>query len=418
MANYSNINSLADLVALPNSQAYLDQFDDSVRGEQLNYGGPTKKYNYNEVQQAADAIRASGQELQQGNKFYDTGNPAVNEALYGADIANNLGTDGTTGFRTPRQYDTDIGDYIAAGLKTGIEGAIRTAVTGGGGLFGSLGQIAEGGLASVNLGQVVRQGTEFVNDIKDDAEQEAPDIAWQLPDVTDVLGDVQVQVPDFQLPNEGGGGGGEESEAQTSDPVLSDGGGQDIPELGEQIDPNHAERDDGQWIHQNPDGTWVAGNEMGEVWEIPAPNEGENDLVLGGLGDLTQGNVSEVIDPTWEPSVSVTQGESSTPGVNLPGAGNAVTGNVLQGGDLSNGGSNGTGSGTSGNGTGANGTGNGNNGDGNGEGSGSDTPISDSLFASESEFGDLFPYTAINPVRAANLGGLMDYVAALRGGIR
>lgn len=123
---------------LEKSQAYIDQAygGEDIRGGGTGYSGsgyygaPKDSYNVQEVQAAAQKIANSGQQLQDGNKFYDTGNPAINEALYGPDISRNLPGDGTSGFRTPRNLEVGIGDYIKQGLITGITGAAGAAILG------------------------------------------------------------------------------------------------------------------------------------------------------------------------------------------------------------------------------------------------------------------------------------------------
>lgn len=119
--------------------------------------------------------------------------------------------------------------------------------------------------------------------------------------------------PDPNVPTEGaggGGGGGSESDAPSAPSAPPEYiPGPEAPPEGTQVDPNHATREDEVWRHTNPDGTVVAGNEMGEVWEVePEPEgpggEGEDefDIVFGPgniLGDPDlEGDGDVGSDPT------------------------------------------------------------------------------------------------------------------------
>lgn len=160
----------------------------------------------------------------------------------------------------------------------------------------------------------------------------------------------------------------------------------------------------------------VEGNyEVGEsVTEHNAQeDETDPDLIVGDLGELDSENVGDLespwivygddlegIDPrTGEPYLEPTE-ESDNGGLSLGGV--VGTGTV------------GSGTGSNGSGEGTNGTGSGEGGDGDGNGEGGN---SDGIFgggtASNDESG-LFPYSGYAPSRAAQLGTMMDYVAALR----
>lgn len=170
-------NSLSDIEAavsglspIQQSQAFLDQVGDDIRGDQdkVYTSDPRaqQKYSYAEVQALADQIANSGIQLQKDNKFYDTGNSQVNEALYGPDISRNLSGDGTAGFRTPRQFDPNyVGEALAA-----IPFATAAWATGGAlgnalpGLLGdgALGQIATTAIKNEATG-AIRDAGDFSN---------------------------------------------------------------------------------------------------------------------------------------------------------------------------------------------------------------------------------------------------------------
>lgn len=160
--------AVAGLSPIQQSQAFLDQVGDDIRGDRdkVYTSDVQQRYNYSEVQALADQIARSGLQLQDGNKFYDTGNAQVNEALYGRDISRNLGTDGTAGFRTPRQFDPNyVGEAFAAipfataAWATG--GALGSALPGLLG-DGALGQIATTAIKNEASG-AIRDAGDFSN---------------------------------------------------------------------------------------------------------------------------------------------------------------------------------------------------------------------------------------------------------------
>jgi hypothetical protein len=216
------------------------------------------------------------------------------------------------------------------------------------------------------VGRGVIQNTDVFSGGGDDNLYGQP--AWQDSDVSDVLGDVQVQVPDYSTPQQDGGGGGAPAASGGAPeskwepewtPEWEPGGGSsvvdDTPEVGgEDRVVNHEKNVNSipTWTHQNSDGTWVAGNDYDEVWEIDPPSEVEdvNDwtsgLVLGaGEGDSTS---------SYQPGGST--GGTGTTGTNT---GTGATPN----------GSTDTGTGTTGTGTTGTGSGDGG-GEGDGEGDG------------------------------------------------
>jgi hypothetical protein len=453
--------------AITPSDAYTRQFgDDAVRGTGLR-GEPTVSYKFNEVQQAAQDIQSLGLPLQQGNKFYDTGNRQVNEALYGNDIALNLSSDGQAGYRTPKQYDVRFADYLGSAVKQGVQSAATSALTGG--LFSSLSglagaapvaQAAEAGSTAAKVGQVVDAlGTGYqVANLAQNTYDDARDRPSDRPSIVgSVFGNEygvdwdrvinpreatgpgglydrvivdQVTRPDLQ-PNEGGGGG-------SSSGSTDGAGGVQLPRQNPEELGTGEEED--VWIYNgtgelvnvytderravpNPDRLVVGATYNGDAEPIGEPTEEEErGFTLGGvtmdeaMADLS---IPSVASDSWRPSVTITQGDRPTPTVNLPGEGQVVDrGDLLQRDDLTTGG---TGGGTgSGSGTGSGGGSGSGSGDGTGDGDGDGDVNNSGMQVAGNQAGgggggsDLFPYTRITPAQAAKLSGMMDYVAALR----
>ena len=197
----------------------------------------------------------------------------------------------------------DLQDVLTAGLTqygmgelvNNIPAAIETIDPKLSQAFTEMTQTAEGaaeGGALISPGGLLATTGELVDGVRDYTDGvDINGVAWQPPEISDVPGDVQVQVPDYSMPQDTAGGG----EPAATDTSTSASGGSTAPEPGETITPNHAVRDEEPaWTHTNPDGSVVAGNEMGEVWELePAdtvedPNDWQAGLVLGGdWADLT-----------------------------------------------------------------------------------------------------------------------------------
>lgn len=429
-------------------------------------------------QREADAIRAEadriGFDLQQNGHSYIGMNNQVNNALYGP---GGWGDAWTSGIPDGPDFRGPEGDFRQHSIvRDLILNAGLGLATGGGGLFGQLGRLSGILQGGSTLEDAVSAANTIYN-LTDDRDRN-PDFV--MPDIGDdytegreqpTFENVSAEEMDFEIsrgPREGETmldwlnrlqnmnevvGGGSSSAGSTAigqmNPVLGGMQGELPPEIGGrppegvQVDPNHEEREDVAWVHQNPDGTWVAGNNMGEVWETDPP-EGEeiNDtpgVVIDDAQIADAGLVLGGLDPVLGGMVDATSGGSGNNSGNGAGSGSGQGSNGSNPGSSGNG-SNSSGSGDNG-GTGGigqmdpvlggmqgrgTGTGSGS-GDGAGEGGGSggenpqsddggsETPITDSLFGSvaQSDSSDLFPYTVIRPSRAAQLGGMMDYVAAL-----
>lgn len=183
---------IGGLQALPQSQAYVDQSygGEDIRGgaQGAYYGQAQDSYNVQDIQAAADAIRASGQPLTQGNKVYDTGNPALNEALYGPDISRNIPGDGTQGFITPRQFDPNyVGEFFAA-----IPEAVATFY-GGQVLGAGLGNLADGllggsGVAGATTGNAAQAQAVIDNAISNPIFNAVQEFGGQALDAYDTYG--------------------------------------------------------------------------------------------------------------------------------------------------------------------------------------------------------------------------------------
>jgi len=119
--------------------------------------------------------------------------------------------------------------------------------------------------------------------------------------------------------NSGGGGGGTPTQGSVGETVQVSDPGSGTPQSGSVntpeeddddpipsnvvITPNHAPRDDETWRHTNPDGTVVAGNDQGEIWEVE-PEESDIGIILGGnpFPSTTDDNGGLVIGsgPSWD----------------------------------------------------------------------------------------------------------------------
>lgn len=381
----------------------------ALQGEDLRGGSPagyvdfTPNYRYDEVQNAAQQISDSGVQLVDGNSVYNTGNHKVNQALYGNDIYQNLSY-GNQGFETPRQFQSNSAvdnivnamAYLAAGP---IGGAVGGAVGGviGDGLISSLASsLAGAGVSSAVSNQINELGEE----------EELPDIAWQLPDISDTPGQVQIQIPDYQTGVEGGGGGGS----------SSNGGGSPAEEVVE----NPGELTTGGTISPWPEGWYQILDEDGN--EIPYEEDDEffgngtqdNDVFIPRV-TITNGSGSggsSGAPPYWGTGI---YGETPAP---WSGNGSGPTGNGMGPDGAQSGTGTGPGPGSGGGDGSGDGSGDGDgdgdgNGDGTGNGSGSAAVATGSV--SDAEWGELFPYTKLSPAQKKGLLPHIDYIRGIKG---
>ena len=359
------------------------------------------KSNYAETQTAAQNIQNSGANLVSGNQVYNTGNSALNEAIYGNDIANNLTWD-NQGWETPRQFQTNqsfenaitlAGLILGGGIGGGAEKLVTSAL-GDAFLGPAIGQLASAGTSMVVKDEVGELG---------EAES-LPEIAWQLPDVSDQLGDLQVQIPDFSLPNEGGGGepagGGANSNSQIEDPSFEPSAQPEFEEEGELTT--------GGLINPWPDGWNQILNPDGS--EIPYE---EDDVYIG------DGTEQEDYIPSSLPIINDTTtqwyNEDGTPYLGgMPGQTGSTPAYNGMGPDGTQAGA-GTGTGAGG----GSGSGNGD-GDGDGDGDGNESGSGGGAGGgagrvSDAEWGELFPYTKLTPAQKTALLPHIDYIRSIRG---
>ena len=472
------IQSIQDIVngvtALPSNPGFEMQFgDDSVKGSGNLRGTPQPTYNRVEIQQAAAAIRATGQRLQEGNKFYDTGNPELNKELYGPDISRNL-AGGDPGFRTPRQFDTDFGDYLGSFTKNLVKQIALSAATGGAGLFNTVGAIGQGAQGIRSAAEAANTIYNLSTDTVGDAERRAPRDNSSITNtifgnefgdfgpIFDARGPgglldmVTVDRPaaPSMNPNPGGSPGSPANEGsaggQPGGP-LSESTGPAPPELlpGGSGDQAMGEEED-RWIW---DGTVLVSESTGERRQVPNPSRlevgrvyngdaepiGDDPMedLYAGIGGLTEEDETNALVnpilgaiPTMNGmgaggtqagagGLGGSQVGNQTGQFPSPGAQAGIIGNqtgMQPGIPAMNGmGPDGTQAGA-GSGSGV-GTGSGS-GNGSGDGSGMQNALAQSGFGGIAGGGgssDLFPYSQIAPSQAAELRGLMDYVASLRG---
>lgn len=187
------VDIIGGLQPLEQSQAYVDQAygGEDIRGSGTSapngsyYGAPQDSYNVQEIQAAADALRASGQPLTQGNKVYDTGIPQLNEALYGPDISRNISGDGTQGFRTPRQFDPNYAAEFFAAIPESVATFYGGQILGAG-----LGKLVNGmlGGASATTGNAAQAQAVIDNAITNPIFNVATEYGGQALDAYDTYG--------------------------------------------------------------------------------------------------------------------------------------------------------------------------------------------------------------------------------------
>ncbi len=154
----------------------------------------------------------------------------------------------------------------------------------------------EAGLSAEQAVNLVRKGYEAITGLQDDFD--APDIEWQPPDVSDLPGDIQIQVPDYSEPVEDAGGssaGGASS--APSEPVVSEpsveqpGGGildPDVPQdqspppsTDPEVDYGETETSEHNWIYKG--GGVFENRDTGEVFNNP-DHDPDNDPYKVGEG--------------------------------------------------------------------------------------------------------------------------------------
>ncbi|RLA00835.1 MAG: hypothetical protein DRQ47_08955, partial [Gammaproteobacteria bacterium] len=243
------------------------------------YGANTRGFD-DQGRLILDANRADGNLL--GN-IMSTGIPAVIAGSTGAAIGGLAGgglLGGSLGGGTAsalsgviQDGSVDIGNTLTGALVGGTSGY----------LGGYSNEMGEGGLSlgSTIYGDPIGDASSNTPEIGDTPVNNGDTWHWER-DPTSVSG---WKVVANTADSIGGGGSQSSSETDTlpgggilggvpsGSPGGSQGGweasgGMEAPWEGEQVDPNHATREDAQWTHVNPDGIIVAGNEQGEVWEV------------------------------------------------------------------------------------------------------------------------------------------------------
>lgn len=411
------------------------------------------KSNYAETQQAAQNIQNAGFQGQDGDYFYNTGNPDLNQALYGNDVYRNMSYD-NQGWEIPRHLQ----DNQAADIIEAVAGGILTAGLGGGGLFSAIGNIAQGGATVGNVGNVIYNLNDMYQDVTEDDPGPAPSITGGIfgdefgvdfDGIIDagpgLLGDIMnggrydqaiLDIPGGGNPqqNTNGGGGQTSADDTAAEPAPRQTGGDTQPPGPGEDDP-YIYNGQGELVQVNGDnriavpnpGRLVTGGVYTSDAEEYSRTDVDEDLQTDNIMTPYMDNLDDLLAPgyvqnTWNTptgSVTVTQNPTQTPGVNLPGSQNGMSpdGDMWQPGEIPGGNTNtggtGNGSGT-GNGDGS-GDGDGD-GDGDGEGPNEIPGGSGLLAAGAGQSGELYPYSQISPSQAATLTGLIDYVAALRRG--
>jgi hypothetical protein len=339
----------------------------------------------------------------------------------------------------------DIKDVALSGATGAFGEFVKTP-----GAFGDLGnKLPEGAIGfagegtdfAVEGGDIVRDlgkgmFDQVVEGINYDVANPTPKVVWQDHGTSDVLGDVQVQVPDYQLPQPdeaAGGGGGDEGAA--GDPGAADpstpveGQVEMPPEIGQ----GEAEDDDWTW-----NGTVLTNQRTGEEREIPNPGRMQEGVVYNGdaepkgdpegteeaYGWLTTDTLVDLIENI--PGIEGLEGpQGAGDGTGGAGSGTGGTGTGTGGGlDFGGAALPGTGGGSGGGSGGGTGTGTGTGtgpGEGTGEGGGENAGEEESMFgtaiiAATQQRRDLFDYTKITPAMTAVLGPFINQVTGERHG--
>ncbi len=304
----NNPNPSADIISFVNDQVsnitvtqpseFLQAMaGDDVVNNRLYTSDPAllPQSNYAETQTAAQNIQNSGFQGQDGDSFYNTGNPDLNEALYGSDVSQNLSYDGQ-GWEIPRHLEQNVGFDLAMALGQNL----LLGGLSGGGLFNAIGGLSQAQTAADiagTAGNIIYN----LNDINDEVRQGEPSrlpdtqglltggvnfIEFENPDGTSTRIPIQDQPAPAPQPVEEEGGGGQSTQ---SDAAPRSTGGQQPPEAGED-----------QWIY-NGQGELV---EVGGEGRIDIPNPAG--LVIGEVytsdAEPYYGNSDQ---PTEDPGQSV-----------------------------------------------------------------------------------------------------------------
>ena len=404
------VNQQADSITVTQPSDFLQAMaGEDVVENRLYTSDPAldPKSNYAETQAAAQNIQNSGFSGNDGSHYYNTGNPDLNAALYGDTVANNLSYDGS-GWEIPRHLQ----DNQAVDIVQALAGTIATAGLTGGGLFGALGQVAQGGANAATVGDIIYNLNDIYQDVTEDDDQGPPDFAWQLPDISDQIGDVQVQIPDFQTPDEGGGGGdaGSPTDSGSQAPATTPdtGGPQSEPndEMGE------GELTTGGLI--NPWEGWDITTDPDFVYvedDIYTGNDDESqDGTLGSITITTNSGGSTGAAPYFGTGI---YGESVADWANGPSQNGMGPDGTQAGAGSGSGAGGGTGGGSGGGDGNGNGDGSGE-GDGDGNGSGNTSQAANGG-VSDAEWTELFPYTKLTPAQKTRLLPHIDYIRSIRG---
>ena len=275
-------------------------------------------------------------------------------------------------------------------------------------------------------------------------ELEADDIEWQAPDISDVLGDVQVQVPDYSLPDEDeGGASADSSDASTgggSEAGGDSGGAKKRGRYHYEGDGRWRDKKNGEVIYgPGNEGDVYSNDEMAEAWEsgdyswddmnedvaesdteetedvlTPDDQEWWKDILAGVVrADGTLVGDNPFGDSTSDGNQGVGDaGTGGTGGTGTGGTGNATTGDADTGSNPD--GTDSTDSGGKGDGTGT-GEGDGDGeGDGGQDGYGSDNAASAGGKVSDAEWSDLFPYTKLTPSMKRELLPHINYIRSVK----
>lgn len=322
---------------------------------------------------------------------------------------------------------------VPASVAQNIANGVQAVATNGGNL--SVGDFLSMGaqMAGLDIPPEL-SGDEWVNYVQSNVidsaidsaaqtvrDEQGVDVAWQDIDVTDELGVLQPQIPDYSNPVDGDVASSPEE--PVSNEPSADEGVNNPAEIG---DPRY-EYGNGMWTDlitgeliygPGRDGQTMTEDEMAGAWE-------SGDYSWGDIADVSNPPTEDVADnetvfpiPDWTfggSTPTVNQGGNAGNSENPDGDNNSDVDQGTDGGTVVDGG---TDNGTDGIGDDPNGTGEDGNGNDDGDqqvASSGSGMLSGALSDSSPVWSDLFPYTTLKAPQKAALKPYVDYIKQARG---
>jgi hypothetical protein len=380
----------------------------------------------------ASGLRAAGGETLHTGDYIETGISAAGGYLGGT---------GKMGFPDSLMSTTTLPDGTIVNMTAGgqiipNELAKQVGMMEAVGNAGAIGVPAVGGYNQI-------EGQDPNNPMKGYGDQQGPGGLYDLMVKENPMGGTD------PVEDTSGGGGSDSSNAGADssqaggEPSSGDNSVANAPVEGDVVGPNVLPQDASNevWRHTNPDGSVVAGNEVGDVWQVegtpPSEAPPTDDLpdgyqwVIGENGEWELEHDTSTDEGDWGDNYGDLFGDSigdSTDGLGDGTGTNDSTGDTGDGdnttGDVDDGLDDGTGDqgtgdqGTGDNGTGDDGTGDGDGGEGDGDGDldgeGEGSGAGGQGAVSDTEWSELFPYTKITPLLKKKLFPHINYIRSIK----